>query len=194
MAKDSSHSESVRVEEVLGVLRGSAQQDYIGEPISQLEHGLQCAYFADRCGAKDALIVGGLLHDIGHLIDASAPTMDELGVVNHENLGANYLTALGFSTEVTTVVANHVEAKRYLCWRNPQYMARLSDASRGTLMWQGGPMTDGEAAVFESGPHFKSILAVRQWDEMGKDPNLVVPELSHYESMMTEHLSLEKPC
>lgn len=194
MATNHDQSVDARVEELLRVLQQSAELDYIGEPISQLEHALQCAFFAQRAGADRSLILGALLHDIGHLIDDEAPTMDALGVVDHEHLGASYLASLGFSNEVTTVVANHVEAKRYLCWRSETYFERLSDASRGTLRWQGGPMTERQASLFESGPHFKAILAVRQWDEMGKDPELVVPDLSHYEPMIRKHLSLEEVC
>ncbi|NWG75838.1 MAG: HD domain-containing protein, partial [Rubrivivax sp.] len=40
---------------------------YDGEPVSHLEHALQCAALAARAGAGDALVAAALLHDIGHL-------------------------------------------------------------------------------------------------------------------------------
>ena len=57
-----------------------------------------------------------------------------------------FLEEHGCSSRVGKLVEAHVQAKRYLCFKNPKYFARLSDASRGTLAWQGGPMSETEAA------------------------------------------------
>ena len=38
-----------------------------GEGVSQLDHALQCGYFAERDGASEALVAAAYLHDIGHL-------------------------------------------------------------------------------------------------------------------------------
>ena len=121
--------------------------DYIGEPISQLGHALQCAHWAKKQGADDEVILAALFHDIGHLIDASAPQMDGLGVINHEGLGRAFLEEHGCSERVGKLVEAHVQAKRYLCFKNPKYYARLSEASKGTLAWQGGPMSETEATT-----------------------------------------------
>jgi predicted HD phosphohydrolase len=38
--------------------------DYVGEKVSQLEHMLQCAKFANDSGADDDVVIGALLHGI----------------------------------------------------------------------------------------------------------------------------------
>jgi [1-hydroxy-2-(trimethylamino)ethyl]phosphonate dioxygenase len=48
---------------------------YFGESVSIREHSLQAAYFAQASGAKQALVVAALLHDVGHLID---PAPDDI--------------------------------------------------------------------------------------------------------------------
>ena len=174
---------------VLSVLDASDQSEYIGEPISQLEHALQAAHFARRTAADAELIIAALLHDVGHLIATDAPNMEGLGTINHEGLGAAWLAGLGFSGRVCDIVNGHVAAKRYLCYRKPAYFDRLSDASRGTLEWQGGPMSQLEAQSFEQQPCFKDILAVRQWDEMAKRTDITVARLSEYRAMIIDHLS-----
>ena len=162
--------------------------DYIGEPVSQLEHALQAAYFASRTPASDCLILAALLHDIGHIIAPSAPQMGGLGTLNHEDIGADWLAAQGCGYQVTELVRGHVQAKRYLCYAKPTYLESLSAASRGTLEWQGGVMTDTEAESFQQSPHFKAILAMRKWDEMAKVSGLKVPTLESYNRVLSDHL------
>ena len=69
--------------------------------------------------------------------------MGVFGAINHEGTGAAHLSALGFPARTCDVVRRHVDAKRYLCWKNPAYHAKLSTASTATLVYQGGPMNDG---------------------------------------------------
>ena len=88
-----------RAELLLKPLSESVEMDYIGEPISQLEHALQCAHWAHKQGADEEVILAALFHDVGHLIDASAPQMEGLGVVNHEGLGRRFLEEHGCSSE-----------------------------------------------------------------------------------------------
>ena len=177
---------------VLGVIQRSADFDYIGEAVSQLEHAIQCAWLASKAGARDEDILAALLHDVGHWIKPEAPQMEGLGVISHEDLGANWIRDMGFSETVARLVAGHVAAKRYLCFRNPVYWERLSEASRGTLQWQGGPMSSEEAASFEADPLFKRILALRSWDERAKDPDSQAPGLDHYASMIGTHLENQR--
>ena len=177
------------VKEVLAILARSADEAYIGEPVSQLEHMLQGAYFAEKAGASEAEILGVLLHDIGHLCASpQAPRMADLGVLDHEGIGARFLAARGFSKTICALVAGHVNAKRYLVFKNPRYRANLSQSSRGTLEFQGGAMGAEEAAAFEESPLFASILRVRTWDERGKEVDLLVPGLDHYADMMARHV------
>lgn len=120
------------------IYTAAGDQDYIGEPISQLEHMQQAAWLARRAGASDALVLGAFFHDLGHLAaPEDAPRMDALGVLEHERIGAELLRACGLGGAVAELVELHVQAKRYLCFARPTYEARLSEASRGTLEFQG---------------------------------------------------------
>lgn len=178
-----------RWEQVAALLEASVHTDYIGESVSQLEHMLQCAYFAAQRQADDALVLAALLHDVGHLCAGpNAPQMAGLGVVRHEHIGADYLRGLGFSERVCTLVAGHVDAKRYLALRKAGYLGRLSEASLGTLRHQGGPMTEEEARRFEAQPQFEDMLKVRMWDEEGKQAGLAVPHLAAYQEMALRDL------
>ena len=172
------HEGIARIEGLLLAGRGSA---YIGEPVSQLDHALQCAALAASAGAPDAVVAAALLHDVGHLCAPSdAPRMDALGVVGHEQVGAAWLRAAGVRDDVCRLVAAHVSAKRWLVLRRPAYRATLSAASEGTLRFQGGPMTEAEARVFEADPLHADALRLRAWDEQAKVPDADVPPLEAY--------------
>ena len=43
-----------------------------GEHVTQRQHALQCATFAERAGASPSLIVAALLHDVGHMLHRDA--------------------------------------------------------------------------------------------------------------------------
>ena len=160
---------ALTLESLFEIYAQEGQQDYIGEPVSQLEHMQQAAWLARRAGASDALVLGAFFHDIGHLAaPAGAPRMDHLGVLEHERLGADLLRACGLGGEVAELVELHVQAKRYLCFARPGYADRLSEASLGTLAFQGGVMDHEEAAAFEQHPRFRDILRLRAWDEAAK--------------------------
>lgn len=177
------------VEQVCALLLEGATRDYIGEPVSQLEHGLQAAAAATRSGADEETILAALFHDIGHACaPEGTPQMAALGTLEHERHGADYLRRLGFSERVAALVAGHVQAKRFLAWRTPAYLANLSAASIETLRWQGGPMTVAEAEQFEQDPLFKDKLRLRTWDEAAKDPTARVPALDSYRELMRRNL------
>ncbi len=176
------------VQKLMAPLIDSENHDYIGEDISQLEHALQAAYWAHQTKAPDEVVLAALFHDIGHLIAPDAPQMDGLGVMDHETIGANFLMKHGCSQRMADLVAAHVGAKRYLCHRKPSYYKKLSEASKGTLEFQGGPMSEAEATEFESSPDFKYFLAIRSWDERAKDPNLQVPSIESYMPMLKNHI------
>lgn len=175
------------VNEVMAALRAAGEADYVGEPVSQLEHALQAGALALAAGAPVFEAVAALVHDLGHL-DRVAPEtcarMVEagalLGVVGHEGIGADWLDGLGFDPRVGELVRAHVDAKRYLVATRPAYAARLSEASRQTLALQGGPMDTGEVARFEADPLLEAKLRVRSWDERAKDPDAVVPALEDW--------------
>jgi predicted HD phosphohydrolase len=94
---------------------------------------------ARRAGAAGAEVLAALLHDVGHLVAAEdAPQTDGLGVLEHEHVGARFLAELGVARSVCELVLSHVQAKRYLARRKSGYYVSLSEASRGTLAFQGG--------------------------------------------------------
>jgi predicted HD phosphohydrolase len=178
-----------RTSVLIDLLESFRDAEYIGEPVSQLEHALQAAEFARAAGAPENEILASLLHDLGHLCAADdAPRMDALGVLHHEDIGADRLADLGFRPNVTDLVRSHVAAKRYLVATRPAYLARLSTASLGTLRHQGGPMTQAERAAFDADPLRDAKLRVRSWDEQAKVQGLEVPGIRSYASMIDGHL------
>lgn len=179
----------LRIERALDGLRLGTGRDYIGEPVSQLEHALQCASLAQAAHADEHEVLAALFHDIGHLIaPEGSAEMAGLGICEHERLGAEWLAALGFAPAVCELVGAHVQAKRYLAQRTPGYVSRLSPASLGTLEFQGGPMSAQEAARFETDPLFKAKVRLRSWDEAAKDPLRPSADLADFARLIHSHL------
>jgi len=163
--------------------------EYLGEPVTQAEHMLQAAAYAEAAGASNALVAAALLHDVGHLFKGDSTggiSGAELmaGTDNrHSHTGADWLGAW-FPDAVTEPVRLHVAAKRYLCAVEPDYFDRLSEASVYTLSVQGGPMNADAVAEFENGPYAKDAVALRRWDEAAKNPDLQVPAFDHYRALL----------
>ncbi|MEM7534092.1 MAG: HD domain-containing protein [Chloroflexota bacterium] len=176
------------VDQIFTLMAESANMEYYGEDVSQLEHALQCAKLAADVHSDDETVIAALLHDIGHVCDPDAEQMGDVGAVDHEGIGADFLLGLGFSAKVAELVQAHVVAKRYLTFAKPEYAAKLSPASVETLKHQGGRMTADEATAFEQDPLFKEKLRMRSWDEQGKTPELAVPPLESYRAMVLAHL------
>ncbi|MEZ4867961.1 MAG: HD domain-containing protein [Caldilineaceae bacterium] len=178
------------VDEILDLFAGPRGALHYGEGVTQLAHALQCAKFAADVTDDEEAILAALLHDIGHICDPTAEQMaDDIGIVDHEGIGARFLLERGFSSKIADLVSAHVAAKRYLVATNPTYAAQLSPASTATLQHQGGPMTPAEVTAFEHDPLFKDKLRMRSWDEMGKEPALVTPSLESYRAMLLHHLA-----
>lgn len=151
--------------------------DYIGEAITQIEHMSQAAQRAMAEGFDDEVVLAAFFHDIGHLCGGDA-SMGGYGVASHERIGAEYLRRCGFGERMARLVEFHVEAKRYLTLRKPGYYERLSEASRRTLGYQGGVMSDAEADAFERDPLFAVSLRMREWDEMAKEVGVPVLDMT----------------
>lgn len=175
---------------LITILTSGHEREYIGEPVSQLEHALQAAYFATKSGAHELQILAALLHDIGHLIGHEA--LDEtnnLGVKQHESVGAEFLATMGAPQLVCELVRSHVDAKRYLVFKNADYRRKLSDASLQTLALQGGAMCQEEATAFERDPLFREKVALRNFDERAKVAGLVVPPCESYQALFERHFT-----
>lgn len=178
------------LDEIVHLLSDSGGEQYFGEAVTKLEHALQCAWHAAQAGAGEELILAALLHDIGHLLDGPGTIRDpRIGVVNHHQTGAEWLLARGFSPRLATLVAGHVDAKRYLTATHPEYFERLSPASLETLERQGGPMAPSECDRFGHQPELRDILRLRTWDERAKDPAWSGPGLASYLPMLRRHLA-----
>jgi len=167
------------IDEIFVAFQQRGQQTY-GERVSMQEHMLQSAYFAEQAGATPTLIAATLLHDIGHLIHNLGEDIADKGIdAIHETIGAEYLEKY-FVPAVAEPARLHVAAKRYLCAVDPQYLAELSPASVQSLGLQGGPFSPREVKAFESSPFFTDAVQLRRFDDMGKMPEMVTPDLAHY--------------
>ncbi|MGD1704299.1 hypothetical protein [Dapis sp. BLCC M229] len=83
------------IQTILKILSFKGHHQYGQEPISQLEHALQCATLAELARASNELIVASLFHDFGHLIhdlgeDAANKGIDD----HHEYRSIKYLKHL----------------------------------------------------------------------------------------------------
>ncbi|MGA5483393.1 phosphonate degradation HD-domain oxygenase [Pseudomonas siliginis] len=176
---------------VFGLYERFGASDYIGEPVSQLEHMSQAAELAMAEGCDDEVVLAAFFHDIGHLCAEGAENMGGYGVVSHERLGADYLREAGFSERLAQLVEYHVQAKRYLTLREPGYYARLSEASRRTLEYQGGVMSEAEADTFAADPLCALSLRMRRWDELAKEVAVPLVDLSVLKRKAEKLLSAE---
>ncbi|MGV6812006.1 MAG: (R)-1-hydroxy-2-trimethylaminoethylphosphonate oxygenase [Brevirhabdus sp.] len=159
-------------------------ESYLGEQVTMSEHMLQGAALAEAASARDELVAGALLHDIGHYTNEFPEDALEQGTDNlHEEAGARVLARF-FPAVVTDCIRWHVAAKRYLCATDPAYLDRLSPASVHTLNLQGGPMSADEVAQFATQPNLAEILQVRIWDDEGKVPGMETKGFDDYCEML----------
>ena len=163
--------------------------DYIGENVTQLEHALQCGYFASKKACDKELIVSSVIHDCYHLVgmqELDTDVMGNYGMSNHAEKGGEYLKKKGFTDRVCKLVASHVLAKKYLVTINEEYEKKLSDASKKTLVYQKGKMTLDELKTFESDPDKDAIILLRSFDDQAKLKNFKVPPMETYIDLMND--------
>jgi putative nucleotidyltransferase with HDIG domain len=180
------------IDDIFSLYTLHGDEDYIGEPVSQLEHMLQAGELARLSGADEEEIMAAFFHDIGHLLEAEGVTvsMDGFGVASHEHIGAEFIRSKGFSEKIALLVGSHVEAKRYLTLRRPGYYDILSPASRHTLEFQGGKMSELEAVEFEKDPLYESKVSMRLWDDAAKEKVRTNAEPSYFR-VLAEKLLLK---
>jgi phosphonate degradation associated HDIG domain protein len=159
----------------LYVAEGGAH--YGGEAVTQLEHALQCAQLARRAGSGDELVAAAFLHDIGHLVAPQphfiAGAIDDL----HQYVPLPSLRPM-FGTAVLEPIRLHVDAKRYLCFKEAGYWHRLSPASKHDLDLQGGPLTAGESSAFLGQRFAREAIRLRHWDDEAKVPGQAMLDLA----------------
>lgn len=179
--------------EIMAMYSKHGGEEYAGEKVSQLEHMVQAAQLAEQQGFDDEVILAAFLHDIGHICEAAQGDneMGGYGIKSHEEIAARFLAEKGFSKKIIRLVQSHVNAKRYLTSRYPEYYEQLSDASKKTLEYQGGKMTEEEAIEFEKDPLFTLIIQMRKWDEQAKIEGQRLPHLDYYYQLLVKHLAGE---
>jgi phosphonate degradation associated HDIG domain protein len=171
-------AEAINKIEQLFAERGA--EEYHGEAVTQLEHALQAATFAECDGLPSEAVAAALLHDIGHLLHGHGENCAEQGIDDrHEELGVRFLSR-AFGPEVTEPIRLHVAAKRYLTATRSDYRARLSPSSIRSLELQGGPMSAAEVRQFESHPHFAVAIRIREYDDRAKVVGMETPPFERF--------------
>ena len=171
-------------EEIIDLFRERGDSEYGGEAVTQLEHALQAAQLAQQENAHAELVVAALLHDVGHLLHDLPDDAPDTGVDDHhENSGFHFLKSL-FPPSVVEPVRMHVDAKRYLCAIDAEYMESLSEPSKVSLRLQGGPMNQQEIEEFERNEFLDDAVRLRRWDDQAKIVGLETPALSDFAPMI----------
>jgi phosphonate degradation associated HDIG domain protein len=168
------------IDEVFDLYELHGGEDYIGEPVSQLEHMSQSAQLAIEQGSDDEIVLAAFFHDIGHICVAqnTSNSMDGYGIKRHEKVGADYIRSKGFPERIAKLVEGHVQAKRYLTYKHEEYYNSLSEASKKTLEFQGGRMSKSESDSFESYTLFETSILMRKWDELAKETDFPIIDLN----------------
>jgi phosphonate degradation associated HDIG domain protein len=177
--------------EIRQLFDSQGDSEYYGENVSQYEHAAQAAILAKRQGYDEEVQIAAFLHDIGHLFPAQTEEelMEVYGRKDHESVAADWLRERGFSEKTAILVENHVNAKRYLTFIDEDYFAALSEASKQTLIFQGGRMTEKEAKEFEKNPYHELIIKMRRWDEAAKVEAMKLPTLDHFLNIIDTYLT-----
>jgi len=174
--------------EALFLLHGAqAYESLRHEPVSALEHALQCAQLAEWAHADDALVAAAFLHDLGHFPLEGDGVGDADDVIDdrHETRALPFLEQR-FGPEVLQPICLHVAAKRYLVATDPDYLGGLSPASVHSLGLQGGAMTPAEIDAFESTPFAMDAVQLRRWDDLAKVPGQRTPPLGYYIALLDD--------
>lgn len=156
-------STSAHLNEVLDYLL-AANAIRLSEGKTVLEHGLECATFGLESNYSTELIVAALIHDVGHvyLTDATHYEQD----VYHADVAATWARRY-FVESVCEPIRLHVDAKRYLCTKDPTYLERLGQYSNMSLFVQGALMSKKELEDFEKQQYFMDALQLRRADDSG---------------------------
>lgn len=157
--------------------------------ISLERHALRCASLAGDAGEPDALIAACLLQNYGHLILRTAgPSRTTAWQPEADRVGPDRLAAW-FNPEVVEPIRLKVDARRYLCWREPDYLRSLPIPVLEALPSFGGIMTDGEALEFEVNHHSAAAVRLQRYADLAQchDPSL--PGLDCFEPVLVSLVS-----
>jgi phosphonate degradation associated HDIG domain protein len=180
MLNEPTRSHAPTTVDILRLFNERGDSEYGGEAVTQEQHALQAALFAEQAQSSPALITAALLHDVGHLLHRLPEDAPDQGVDDrHESLAARWLRK-HFGPEVVEPVRLHVAAKRYLCAVDSTYLQQLSPPSQLSLQLQGGPMSETECQEFAAHPFCEAAVALRRWDDAAKVPDMQTPTLAHF--------------
>jgi phosphonate degradation associated HDIG domain protein len=175
---------ALTIPDICGLFDAKGARMYSGEPVTQLEHALQSATFAESAGADPALITAALLHDLGHLLNDQGDTPTQRGIDDvHQYFALPFLRPL-FTDDVLEPIRLHVDAKRYLCATRPGYHDALSADSKRSLQLQGGIYSATEAADFAMRDGAARAIELRLWDDAAKIAGMKTPPLAHFVPIM----------
>lgn len=168
-------------ENIIALYHQRGTEIYGDEKVTQSQHAIQAALLAEREGASDEQILAALLHDIGHILaeDKLPASNDENLDDGHENRAYQWLCE-HFGKAIADPIRLHVAAKRYLCTVTPEYSQTLSPTSYKSYLDQGGPMSEEELQQFRHEPFFEQAIALRRWDDLAKDAEMVIPDIAHF--------------
>jgi phosphonate degradation associated HDIG domain protein len=171
---------SLTIEDIHRLFDTHGARQYSGEPVTQLQHALQTAQLAEEAGADDELVTASLLHDLGHLLNDQGETPTERGIDDaHQYFALPFLRGL-FPERVLEAIKLHVDAKRYLCARQPGYREALSADSKRSLVLQGGVYDETQCDRFIAQSHAEDAVQLRLWDDVAKSPEKSTPTLEHF--------------
>jgi phosphonate degradation associated HDIG domain protein len=169
------------------MMRGKSQ--YGSEAVNQLEHALQCAELAEANQETPETIAACLLHDLGHLLAAErAGTRDHDAHTDdlHQYVALPFLRQ-HLPEAVLEPIRLHVDAKRYLCHKDPPYWNTLSPASKYSLEQQGGAFNAHEARAFSLLAFAQESTRLRRYDDLAKVPGRTdLPPLSRYTAILSK--------
>lgn len=174
---------ALSIDDIIQLFQSRGAHRYGREPVSQLEHALQCAHQAETAGAEPELIAACLLHDLGHLLalrhdgELAEPGTDVDDV--HQFFALPFLRGV-FPESVLEPIRLHVDAKRYLCRAESGYWDTLTQASRHSLDLQGGVYSSDEAEAFIRQPYAYEAVLLRRWDDLAKTPGKETPGIAHF--------------
>ena len=167
------------------------QETYGEENCNKFEHATQSGTLAIEQGLDREIALAAFLHDIGHFIaqDQNDIEFTKYGLPSHDDLGADFLKENGFSERLVLLVREHVQVKRYLAATVDGYQNTLSYASQQTLIQQNGPMSKIELNNYKKKPYLNDIIKLRELDDSGKKPDMVVKPLSYWLDEIKYHLN-----
>ena len=174
---------------LFSALRAVEELPYDGEPVSQLEHALQCAHLARRENPDPEVVTAALLHDVGR----SPVVLRETGELGDHGCAARQWLAPLVGERVAWLAGQHVPAKRYLVATDLSYRKGLTATSLRTLNEQGGPMNPQEVREFERHPQYREAVMLRRWDDLGKRAGVRVPPLEAYEETLYDVILSRQP-